>query len=719
MTVRHSLEQYALRPLALIGMIFIGALAFFCRLMSVIRYETVIHEFDPYFQYKSTLYLNEKGNTAFQGWLDTDTWYPLSRSMPISLYPGLMYTAEAFLRLCKSIVYTPISVLQASVYMGPVMSVVGSIFSFDIGYIVDESSSTQVMTGLLTALFFSIIPGFIQRSVAGSYDNESSSITAMMIIFDIWLRACTAKQGNIILPFLAALAYFYMAVSWGGYVFLTVLIPLHVFLGILSGIATYQTLLAFKIWQTVGLLSIGLIWREYSGAFSSPIYLPGIGVFFLVILTEYRQILKSKLSPDKYNLLKRQVLICLCVLSALITPVFIKMGLIGKLSGRLLSFINPTYAKRFNPIVASVAEHQPTVWSSFYFNTGFLIVTVPVALYFCILVNRTVPTLFLAAYIATTIWFSAVMARMILISSPAISVCAAYTISKSFETIVNITDKQNKRQSTIQDKSRPKVKEPEWKQDPSAKTVKKFISVIVAILITLAFIVAFIKHSLFCAKEVYSSPSIVLISSQRRENGKAAYIDDFREAYAWLEYNTHPTAKVASWWDYGYQINQIGNKTTLADGLTRSTYWIGLIGAALASDEATAWRICKELNIDYMLILYGGMSGYSGDDLNKFIWPIRISGNRHFERTYPWIAPIDEHNYYANGEYRTDHTASSTMLQSLLLKLSYHNAHQLGMPIDRARNAQFTPSTLQHFEEVFSSQHFIVRIYKVKDSLNF
>lgn len=721
MTARHSLEQYALRPLALIGMIFIGALAFFCRLMSVIRYETVIHEFDPYFQYKSTLYLNEKGNTAFQGWLDTDTWYPLSRSMPISLYPGLMYTAEAFLRLCKSIVYTPISVLQASVYMGPVMSVVGSIFSFDIGYIVDGSSSTSAMTGLLTALFLSIIPGFIQRSVAGSYDNESSSITAMMIIFDLWLRACTAKQGNIILPFLAALAYFYMAVSWGGYVFLTVLIPLHVFLGILSGIATPQTLLAFKVWQTVGLLSIGLIWREYSGTFSSPIYLPGIAVFFLVILAECRQKLRSKLSLEKYNALKRRVIIYICILGALITPVLIKIGLIGKLSGRLLSFINPTYAKRFNPIVASVAEHQPTVWSSFYFNTGFLIVTVPVALYFCILVNRTVPTLFLAAYIATTIWFSAVMARMILISSPAVSVCAAYTISKSFETIVNITGRQNQKRPSSNEKSRAKEKDAEKKQKQKQiiEGVKKFSCVIVAIVVTLIFIIAFIKHSLFCAKEVYSSPSIVLISSQRRENGKAAYIDDFREAYSWLEYNTHPTAKVASWWDYGYQINQIGNKTTLADGLTRSTYWIGLIGAALASDEATAWRICRELNIDYMMVLYGGMSGYSGDDLNKFIWPIRIAGNRHFEKTYPWIAPINEYNYYSNGEYRTDHAASSAMLQSLMLKLSYHNAHQLGMPIDRARNTQFTPSTLQHFEEVFSSQHFIVRIYKVKDSLNF
>lgn len=26
-----------------------------------------------------------------------------------------------------------------------------------------------------------------------------------------------------------------------------------------------------------------------------------------------------------------------------------------------------------------------------------------------------------------------------------------------------------------------------------------------------------------------------------------------REAYAWLRHNTHPEAKVASWWDYGYQ----------------------------------------------------------------------------------------------------------------------------------------------------------------------
>lgn len=37
------------KPLGLACLVSIMSLAFFCRLMSNIRYETVIHEFDPYF----------------------------------------------------------------------------------------------------------------------------------------------------------------------------------------------------------------------------------------------------------------------------------------------------------------------------------------------------------------------------------------------------------------------------------------------------------------------------------------------------------------------------------------------------------------------------------------------------------------------------------------------------------------------------------------------
>ena len=32
------------------------------------------------------------------------------------------------------------------------------------------------------------------------------------------------------------------------------------------------------------------------------------------------------------------------------------------------------------------------------------------------------------------------------------------------------------------------------------------------------------------------------------------------------------------------------------------------------------------LDADYVLIIFGGMIGYSGDDINKFLWMVRISG---------------------------------------------------------------------------------------------
>ena len=42
--------------------------------------------------------------------------------------------------------------------------------------------------------------------------------------------------------------------------------------------------------------------------------------------------------------------------------------------------------------------------------------------------------------------------------------------------------------------------------------------------------------------------------------------DDFRESYWWLRDNTPENARILAWWDYGYQISGVANRTTLADG---------------------------------------------------------------------------------------------------------------------------------------------------------
>lgn len=53
--------------------------AFATRLFSVLRFESVIHEFDPYFNYRTTKYLTEQGFYSFHNWFDDRAWYPLGR----------------------------------------------------------------------------------------------------------------------------------------------------------------------------------------------------------------------------------------------------------------------------------------------------------------------------------------------------------------------------------------------------------------------------------------------------------------------------------------------------------------------------------------------------------------------------------------------------------------------------------------------------------------
>ena len=60
-------------------------------------------------------------------------------------------------------------------------------------------------------------------------------------------------------------------------------------------------------------------------------------------------------------------------------------------------------------------------------------------------------------------------------------------------------------------------------------------------------------------------------------------LDDFREAYFWLRQNTDDKSRVMSWWDYGYQIAGMGNRTTLVDNNTWNNSHIALVTILLIS----------------------------------------------------------------------------------------------------------------------------------------
>ena len=49
----------------------------------------------------------------------------------------------------------------------------------------------------------------------------------------------------------------------------------------------------------------------------------------------------------------------------------------------------------------------------------------------------------------------------------------------------------------------------------------------------------------------------------------------------------------------------------------------------MSSNESNAFKIMQALDVDYVLVIFGGVIGYSGDDINKFLWMVRIAEGEH------------------------------------------------------------------------------------------
>ena len=57
-------------------------------------------------------------------------------------------------------------------------------------------------------------------------------------------------------------------------------------------------------------------------------------------------------------------------------------GYIGGLAGRSMTLLDPSFAHKHMPIIASVSEHQPTTWTNYFLDLHLIIPLVPVGLYY-------------------------------------------------------------------------------------------------------------------------------------------------------------------------------------------------------------------------------------------------------------------------------------------------------------------------------------------------
>lgn len=754
------------------GFYYAIGMAYDIRLYAIKEYGRVIHEFDPYFNYRATEYLWEHGWHAFSHWYDDMVWYPLGRPVGTTIYPGMQVTSVAIKQyilpdwsindICCFVPawfgslatmgaawlayectqdHTNMKCSLGQIYgvnwvyesfVAPMVSMVvtgihkatGSTWGLPQPYV--RKPSPAVESALWAALIMSIVPAHLLRSVAGGYDNESVATTAMVVTFAAWtrtLRDNTSDVTTIAWGIITGLCYFYMVAAWGGYVFVINLIGVHasflVLVGRFSG-KLHKAYTSFYIVGTLLAMQVPVVgWAPLKSLEQMGPFIAFAGMQLL----EYcrRQQVARNLNFQDLWKLRIRVFAMLGGVFLILIFLLAPTGYFGPFSSRIRGlFVKHT--KTGNPLVDSVAEHQAASPSAYFQYLNDVLYIAPVGFGLVLLAFCNDSSSFLIIYGIAAYFFSHRMVRLILLTAPIASTlggialghltswmvgsvfpqtpnaCAMWAAMMGGETEI-VTTPPPKETAPVKsvgkkDKKKGGAKNIVTETKTVVSTGARDPYIISAIRLAFSVYICvqlkprFPAFYSMCDQMAQQISHPTIIQKARTKGGEEVKIDDYRDAYFWLKDNTPEDARIMAWWDYGYQITGIANRTTIADGNTWNHEHIALLGKTLTSSERDGHRVARHL-ADYILVWTGG----GGDDLAKSPHLIRIANSVY--RGLCSEPTCREFGYYSNGE------PSERMAESMLYKL---HSHKLKPGVEADPN---------RFKLVYQSKYGKVRIFKV------
>mmetsp|Transcript_63939 Transcript_63939/g.113691 ORF Transcript_63939/g.113691 Transcript_63939/m.113691 type:complete len:883 (-) Transcript_63939:46-2694(-) len=778
--------------------------AYDIRLHAIKVFGMIIHEFDPWFNYRAAEYLAQHGLEKFFKWYDYMSWYPIGRPIGTTIYPGMQIWAVFLWEVMKKIPQMSVPIpgvdilrpivafaqtrgllflptLTSSISIGP-MSVndiccmippwFGSIASVCTGLLTYEISRS-VNAGVSATCIMAIIPAHIMRSVGGKFDNEAVAMTAICMTFWLWLLSVRSHKYWPV-GVLTGLSYINMVAAWGGYIFVLNMIGVHAVMLVLlgrfnSGVHKAYTL--FFVIGTAGAMQIPVVGMQPLRSLEQ---MGPLLVFFGYQVLAFCDIKRRQQKMGAFEFAKYRIMVCLVAAAALaaVAVMLYPTGYFGPLSSRIRGlFVKHT--KTGNPLVDSVAEHQPAnprIYASHlglpldYVALGGIVSTW----------KRNNGFYFLCLYGFIAQHFSGKMSRLVLICGPIVSVACGiwcgWLLDQLIEPFLILLGKKgysapatkdkstssaptsgksedpptgNKNKGSAKKAAKPaktqKGKEEEqleleeWEEDvrpggafqlkrilkrqlwemyPEASLAEVreyreyFDNNPLALLGRAGFSILFILYLLGASSlvpkvaeymehckavgESVGSPTVMFAVKQN--DGSTYIVDDYYRGYKWLEENTPKDARVMAWWDYGYQITGIGNRTSIADGNTWNHEHIATLGRTLTSETKRAHNAIRHL-ADYVLVWGGGQR----DDLGKSPHLARIGNS-----VFPDHCGDDDPKCNKFGFYN-DRSPTPMMEKSLLYKLVKHNVDEK------------VKVNEQLFKHVFSSKHGLLRVYEVQN----
>jgi len=615
----------------------------------VLDYGYELNEFDPFFNFRATEFLLNNSLFEYLDWHDVKSWYPNGRDISA--------TSQVMLHVTAAITYQ-IFGSSMELYDFTILfpGIIGALTTFVIFALVRTIGGTT--SGLFASLLFAISVPIIIRGSMGWFKSEPLGLFYGLFGLYLFLSGIKSDNKKITISKLIGGGVFlaFGLASWGGIQFF--IIPIGIFIFILPFL---RKDFRFLIW-TVPVFVISLLIT--TAIFERPGmgFVLGMGGFSLIIPTIFLIICSF---IHKFNNSKNQtrnyliLLVSILLIGSSVLIINIENHFLPSPSFRYLNAINP-FLTTTNPLVDSVSEHATTTIHESFFMHSILMIFAGLGAW--IIFNKLkskqskdfpkdlmIFTLILGL---TGVYVGSAFVRLELFTSISVIFLSSIGLSIITKEIFNY----KKQLYSIQN-----------------KIIK--VSYVGGILILMILPLIFPASNWV---SILDAPVTIL-------NGGTGYkvaTNDWKESLEWIKLNTPSDSIILSWWDYGYWITTMSERTTVVDNSTIDSKQIQKVANILLSSPDDAWNMLQETGSDYVLIFVAGQKFMSYD--GNLLYLIEGGGDESKIFWFTKIAGVPTEKYlYSDGISGTDYLWNETLLGKMIpfSLVAYSGPNNQIMPI--------------------------------------
>ena len=531
-----------------------------------LQYGLDLFEFDPFFNFRATDYLVQNGYDAYLNWEDEKSWHPFGRNVSEN--------SQVILHLTTSIFYKLFgfgsSLYDFTIYF-PL--VIGSITTIAVFAFVRVLGGTTA--GMLAALMFSISAPIFSRGLIGWFKSEPLGLFFAFIAMYLFVSGIMNYKGkSSLIKLVFAGIFLSLGLSgWGGILFF--LVPILIFFFILPFLKKEKNYLIFAIpvFSISFILFTGLFERPSNFIFDG---FAGVLIVFSTVYVVVCEIIK-KFSDESKHIRNCSILLGTIIISSIGV---LGSGIVSLPGFRYLNAANPFLSNQ-DPLTSSVSEHATTDLATSYIFVSVFIIFAMIGIWFLFsrkTINlKTDQRIFALVLSITAFYFSSTFVRLEIFASVGLIILGSIGLAILFKKLFH---------SNI---------------FPPTKII--FCSVIILLFlipITLPENKSWLGWADF-APTVYNGGSFYTTTN-----------NDWGHAMNWLKNNTPEDSVIASWWDYGYWIETLSDRTTIIDNATLIDWQIKKMAYSFITTPDNSWHI---LNSHYS----EDVSEYLGDE-NIVAW---------------------------------------------------------------------------------------------------